>query len=94
MGIDDNDFIFYVGDTVIVRGVRECMFGYNDDMEDLVGCTVHIIEAEIDKTYNTPIYLIAEDDGVWKWDNSCFEYAESIEFEPVSEDELKEFILK
>lgn len=37
MGIDDNDFGFYVGDAAIVCGVRECVFGYNDDMEDLVG---------------------------------------------------------
>lgn len=94
MGIDDSDFRFYVGDAAIVCGVGECVFGYNDDMEDLVGCTVHITEAEIDKIYNVPSYSIAEDNGAWTWDNSCFEYTKSVDFEPVSEDELKEFILK
>lgn len=94
MGIDDNNLRFCVGDTAIVRGVRECVFGYNDDMEALVGCAVHITEVEIDKVYNAPSYFIAEDNGEWTWDNSCFEYTESIDFEPISEDELKEFILK
>lgn len=83
MGIDDNDFRFYVGDTAIVRGVRDCLFGYNTDMEELVRCTVHITEAEINKIYNAPSYSIAEDNGAWEWDNSCFEYTKPVDFDPV-----------
>lgn len=94
MGPENNDFRFYAGDTVVVRGVRDCVFGYNDDMEDLIGHTVHITSVEMDKTYDELSYSIIEDGGSWMWDDSCFEYIESDNFEPVSADELKEFILK
>lgn len=84
---------FIVGDTVIVQGVRECVFGYNEIMEDFIGQEVHITRAGMDKRMGEPSYLISEDGETWLWDGSCFEYVEYDDFVPMSEDELKGFIL-
>ena len=71
------DSKFHVGDRVLVIGVREGVFGFNDDMEAMEGKCATIRRVVWNQSYRHYEYNI-EENG-WYYDDSCFEFFEAVE---------------
>lgn len=71
------DSKFHVGDRVLVGSVSRCVFGFNDDMEEMEGKCVTIRRVVWNQSYKHYEYNI-EENG-WYYDDSCFEFFESVE---------------
>lgn len=79
------DSRYHVGDKVILRSVYDCVFGYTEQMEDIVGTSRTIERVLWNDSYGCYEYYIndRDADGRWSYDDTCFE--------PEAPTELPEF---
>ena len=75
---------FSVGDTVRITSVRDCVFGWNQDMINQIGREAKIISVDWNPFAEEFEYSISGEAGTWAWDDTCFE-------EGYAEEELEEF---
>ena len=67
------DSRYHVGDMVRIGNVRNCVFGWNEDMEGYSGEVCTIKRVEWSKYKDAYEYEIDLDNRYWMWDDSCFE---------------------
>lgn len=66
------DSRYHVGDRVRIGNVRNCIFGWNEDMEGYSGELCTIQKVQWFKYKNGYSYEIDLDNRYWMWDDSCF----------------------
>lgn len=66
------DSKYHVGDRVRIGRVRNCIFGWNEDMEGYSGELCTIQKVQWSKHRNGYSYEIDLDGRYWMWDDSCF----------------------
>ena len=66
------DSKYHVGDRVGIENVRDCVFGWNDEMEEYIGEICEIKRVSWSKDRNAYSYSIDLDKQYWMWDDSCF----------------------